>query len=277
MNYLDIKKARVTELLTKHGISPPFPSWIGREYADRGTMIHDEIENYIKTGEFGFTVELQQFIKFTKELDLREFHPELVVQNDLVKGRLDLLAGSPEYIYLIDYKTGNTVNEYAWRWQLSLYKYLYGMRVDKMLVFHLGDDPKIIELEEIPQVAIEALLECERNGTIYVETAMQEQDVLLARLYEVENTIARIDAQSKHYKKQAEEMKEALRLEMVKQNVKSYETERLKITYIAPSERVSVDSKKLKEEMPEVWEQYSRVSTVKDSVRITLRSTNDAL
>jgi hypothetical protein len=43
------------------------------------------------------------------------------------------------------------------------------------------------------------------------------------------------------------------------------------ITYIAPTERESLDSKKIKDNHPELYAMYLKKSSVKESIKITLR------
>jgi len=43
------------------------------------------------------------------------------------------------------------------------------------------------------------------------------------------------------------------------------------ITCVAPTTKTSIDSTKLKKEMPEIAEKYSKTSTVSGYVKITLR------
>ena len=43
------------------------------------------------------------------------------------------------------------------------------------------------------------------------------------------------------------------------------------VTYVKPTTRTSIDSAKLKKEMPEVVEKYSKTSNVKSSIRIKLK------
>jgi len=44
------------------------------------------------------------------------------------------------------------------------------------------------------------------------------------------------------------------------------------ITYTAPYKRDGIDTKKLKEELPDVYETYYKPSNVKDSVTIKIKS-----
>ena len=118
----------VTQLMRKHGLAPDYSGineTVLQRKAERGTLIHEEIERYIKHGELGFTSEQDDFIGFAKELGLKNMRSEQIVNNDLVAGTIDLMAervaGKATIKVLADYKTGTTVDKEAVRWQLSLY------------------------------------------------------------------------------------------------------------------------------------------------------------
>ena len=57
---------------------------------------------------------------------------------------------------------------------------------------------------------------------------------------------------------------------MGKEGVKTVDRGKLKITYVAPSTRTSVDSKKLQEKEPEIYKKYVKTTTVAGSIKITL-------
>lgn len=57
---------------------------------------------------------------------------------------------------------------------------------------------------------------------------------------------------------------------------KSIKTEYVTITYVAPTVRKSLDSKKLKEDCPDIYDKYLKESPVKESLRIKMKEvTND--
>lgn len=72
-------------------------------------------------------------------------------------------------------------------------------------------------------------------------------------------------------KNKDKEFREALLEAMAQNEVKSYENEFLKITYIAPTTRTTIDVKRFQEEMPKTAKKFEQVSEVKPSVRITLK------
>ena len=60
-------------------------------------------------------------------------------------------------------------------------------------------------------------------------------------------------------------------VETLTHDIKKLESDRLLITYIAPTTRQTIDSARLKKELPDVAKEYAKTSEVKETVRITLR------
>ena len=65
------------------------------------------------------------------------------------------------------------------------------------------------------------------------------------------------------------EVKLAVQKAMIENEVKSCDSEYVKITYVAPTQRVSVDTAKMKEEG--IYDLYTKTSEVKASVRFTFK------
>ena len=74
----------------------------------------------------------------------------------------------------------------------------------------------------------------------------------------------RLDAQDKDLRKQLQEF-------MDQYGVKKFENDLVKITYVEPTTRTSIDSTRLKKELPDIAKQYSKVSQIKGSVRIEVK------
>lgn len=67
-------------------------------------------------------------------------------------------------------------------------------------------------------------------------------------------------------------LKEEIKEAMESHDVKKFENEFVSITYVAPSKRVSFDSKKFKDENPEQYAKYERTSEVRSSLRIKVKA-----
>ena len=272
---LDGKKLiSVTQLMRKHGLAPSYdgvPSEVLKAKAERGTLIHKEIEDYIKRGEIGFTIELLNFIR---EMSSRAvLASEFIVYNDVVAGTVDLVFCDGT---IADIKTTATLHRDAVSWQLSIYAYLCmqsnGSQPTKGEAFHFDTEGKlkVVDIPLKPMAEVAKLIDCERNGTIYTP-ALTIGGAALAELVEVENLIKQIEEQKKAAEAQAQELRAAIMRAMQENGITTFENDRVRLTYISPTTRTSIDSARLKKELPDIAAQYTKTSVVKESLRITLR------
>lgn len=65
------------------------------------------------------------------------------------------------------------------------------------------------------------------------------------------------------------ELKAELLHAMEEYGIKKWSNDYFQATYIGETERTSVDTKRLKEELPDIAEEYSKTSKVKPSVRVS--------
>ncbi|MDO5361948.1 MAG: hypothetical protein Q4F03_04780 [Eubacteriales bacterium] len=98
-----------------------------------------------------------------------------------------------------------------------------------------------------------------------------ELDVIQSAVPDVLKAITDITVEKKKLDEQEKLMKEKLLHAMEEHGIKSFENAKVKFMYVAPSTRTSIDSAKLKKELPEVAEHYSKTSKVSASVRITVK------
>lgn len=273
------KLISVTQLMRKHGLSPDYsgvPAAVLAAKAERGTLVHQELETYIKTGEIGFTAECAEFSAYCKREGIEPTASETIVYNDIAAGTIDLVYMQGGKRYLADYKTTATIHADAVAWQLSIYKALlvgmYGMEIDGLKVFHFpeGGALNVRDITEKPAEEVERLLQCERDGVPYTQ-ALAESDAALAELAAVEALIKVIDAQKKDAEARAQELRAAILDAMKKNAVTSYETDSIRITYVAPYTRAGIDTGRLKKERPEVYAEYQKETAVKETLKITLK------
>lgn len=275
--FLDGKKLiSVTQLMRKHGLAPSYdavPEEVLKAKAERGTLIHKEIEDYIKNGEIGFTTELAEFIYHIIDNKIVPCLSEAIAYNDIVAGTVDLLFTDHT---IADIKTTATLHKEAVSWQLSIYSYLLGCVAQRGQAYHFNAEGKlnVVDIPLKPVAEVERLLDCERRGEIYKQE-LTVSNTQLAELVEVESLIKRIEEQKKAAEAQATELRAQLMQAMEANGVTSFENENIKITYVAPTTRTAIDSTKLKKELPEIAEKYTKTSNVKASLRITLKEANN--
>lgn len=102
------------------------------------------------------------------------------------------------------------------------------------------------------------------------ETALQEFNKD-SNAIAIMKQISVINKQKKELEDQEKKVRQALEETMEQYGVKSFDNDILKVTYVAPTTKTTLDSKALKKDLPDVYEKYSKTSNVKASVRITVK------
>ena len=70
-------------------------------------------------------------------------------------------------------------------------------------------------------------------------------------------------------------LKKALEGQYLANGQTSLKGDKVRFTYVSSTVRESLDTKKLKEEMPDIYEKYKKVSEVKDSIRVMINKTEE--
>ena len=83
--------------------------------------------------------------------------------------------------------------------------------------------------------------------------------------------IAEFERMAKEIKAKEDTLKAAILAEMESKGVIKLETDELNITYVAPTERETLETKTLREELPDIYDAYVKISPVKASIRIKLK------
>lgn len=94
-------------------------------------------------------------------------------------------------------------------------------------------------------------------------------DVMVSE--EVCERIISLEKQAKEIKRQQDNMKAEILDAMQKNGVIKIDNEFLKIAFIPEHDAEKFDSKKFKEENPDVYDMYAKISKVKPSIRITVK------
>ena len=270
----------VTQLLQKHRITPSYDSVdkeLLRVASERGTLIHEEVEKWIESGECGFTEEAEKICDYLFERadEKSKIISEQMVANDVVAGRFDVLYTHAKKLVLTDIKTGNTKHLFGWSWQLSLYKYLYekmyGKEIDSLqILWAKNGGMTVIHGDYVGDEKSENLLNAEREGRLISDVDLGVSEEELEDLTELMEEIKAKEDELKLLKDMVDSVKTVLYDTMEKEGIKTVDRGNMKITYVAPSSRTSVDSKKLEIEKPEIYKKYVKTTTVEGSIKITL-------
>lgn len=80
-----------------------------------------------------------------------------------------------------------------------------------------------------------------------------------------------LEIQAKSIKEKQDTLKVSILEAMEKYGLTKWDNEVMTISYIAPTTRSSIDSAKLKKELPDVAAKYTKTSNVKSSIRVKLK------
>ena len=268
-----------TQLLEVGGITPSY-DFVDKDLlkasADKGLLIHKEIENYIKNGEIGFTKELDEFINYLKAHKLTPVESEMVVNDDLVAGTIDIvLKAENGELILADVKTTSTIHSDSVSWQCSIYKKLYDgsheQKISRLCVFHFNKDGEL-NVRDLPIKDDGVINELYEWYKTQPDTKFELSNIgQLTELYEAEKVIAYFESQKKECEEKSIAMRESIVNVMKEKGISKFENENIMITYIAPSIAKTLDTAKLKAEKPEVYNEYLKDTEKKEQVRIKLK------
>lgn len=277
---LDDKMLRGITWILREYVKPKkyegVPDYIMQRAADKGHAIHSEIEMFVNG--FPLTSGSDEYNAFVKNTEGIKFIASeyTVSDNSTFASNIDLVDDKWN---LYDIKTTSTLDEELVSWQLSIYAYLFELQ-NKMACGKLygiwlrGNVCQIVEVKKIDVSIIIDLLKAAKDETEWKNPLLQDIKIdadTLMQLKGIEVEIARREEEVKNLKAEQEQLKAGLIDVMKQYGVKKYEGEAITLTYTAPTTRVSIDSKMLKEQEPEIYEKFSKTSEVKESLRITLK------
>jgi hypothetical protein len=262
--------------------------------ADFGKVFHEEMELYINMGIEGTS----ETFKVFKEhyADKVNFVKSEYIVTDYERYASPIDAIDDEEI-IWDFKTPTRKDVKYWEWQMGVYCYLYrlvnGRRPKGCRVMWINKDGKheIVVINPVSEDKVKALFDADMNGTEYVEPEVSQDadneesgqgrsgdaDIQLLSserlqsIYDIEQMIISLENQKKEAEQRKEELCKGL-IEIFKQKgVKSFNTDKLTITYKEPSTRNGFDSARFKAEHEDMYKQYTKVSNVKESLTIKIK------
>lgn len=274
------KLSGITGMIERH-ICPDrykgIPEHILEQAREKGSLVHEEIETYINTGENGFTDEFSALKKSKFLEQYKTLSPEyLVSDNEYFATLIDLVAIDEKgFIDLIDWKTIYRLDKTFLMWQLSICAYLFelqtGFKVKNLKAVWLRPDKcEIVDIPRLPNCKVLELMGAEIKGEKYGEKTLSGVETELQQAMKFQALIEDMKARLKIAQTQYDEITSKIKERMCEKQLKQVKIDKMSITYVAPTTRISIDSKKLKEECPELYEKYSKTSEVKDSIRIKI-------
>lgn len=273
----------VTTLLKKHNLGADYtniPEATLLKAAEIGHELHKEIQDYL-AGISIFSTDLTDDVK---QLNLKFVEAESIVSDfDMIASAIDLVCegSAPDKAILIDIKSTEKMHRRMLDFQLGIYRYLfermnpeikveglYCLLVDK----HKRRMKGFYPVNGVSAEEVEALLDCERKGLIYVDEnnvpdisdALQPDEAYdlvnnAGKIAELENTI-------KALKETSEKVRDKLLDYMEKNNLESVSFPGGSFKRKAAYTTTRIDSDALKKLFPSVYERVQKTSKVRASL-----------
>ena len=136
------------------------------------------------------------------------------------------------------------------------------------------------EVEIVPIVRIDnehviALLDAAANNEPFfinpLKADILNQEARLKKMYEIEQIIVDCEKRAKDAKTQGEALRAGILKEMIGKGLKRIETDGLILTVKEAYERETLDSKKVKELAPDVYNECKKITKIEPSLLIKIK------
>lgn len=279
----------ITEMLQRQLFPDEFdgvPEEAIQQAALYGTEVHESIEQFDSFWTNDGTQEVADYIDICTTNGLIHERSEYTVTDGMNwASNIDKVFRKSETVFdIADVKTYGTMTpdkQEKARWQLSIYAYLFetlnpNATVGKLYIIHLRNKLKkdgttdhianLIEVDRIPSEVCKKLLDTDLAGEIF-----ENPYVIPADIAEREQEIRTLMVQKKEAEERLNELKSEILSRMEETQVRSWNTETMKLTRKLPSTRYSFDLNRFKSDHPEFnYDDYMKKSTVGSSLLITV-------
>ena len=268
----------ITCILNKY-ISPDkydnVPADVLERAKERGSAIHADIACYIDGFGGAGTPEVKAFAEWAGSAEL---YSECLVSDGICYATaIDVVRHlGDNQVHLHDIKTTNVVDEDYCRWQLSINAYfmkLAGFDVLGASVLHIRDGA----IKELPVVLVgsehvKAMLQAYAGGEDWRNPFVGDDlpEEVANNICMLDRTISGLKEQLKYAEGQMEEFKVRLLQMMREHELTAIKTEQVSINIKKAYQRTSLDSKKLKEQYPEIAKECEKVTEVGESLTIRI-------
>lgn len=246
-----------------------------KKAAQKGSLVHKEIEDYINRGALGFTDELYNFITLKEDNKLNDIQSETKVHDDNMAGTIDIIAvkggkGQKKKKILADIKTTYKLDKEYVSWQLSFYAYIVEhtthIKIDELYAIWLkNSEYDFVKVERKSDKQVEDVLEAFKNGVKIDFTTTTLQTIPKDTQIDFCGYMKQIKA----IEEKTAKIKEAILKEMEERGIPKIDLGDITITYKAPTTKTSVDTAKLKKD--NLYDKYIKTSNVKSSITIKIK------
>lgn len=279
----------ITEMLQRQLFPDEFdgvPEEAIQQAALYGTEVHESIEQFDSFWTNDGTQEVADYIDICTTNGLIHERSEYTVTDGMNwASNIDKVFRKSDSVFdIADVKTYGTMTpekQEKARWQLSIYAYLFetlnpNATVGKLYIIHLRNKLKkdgttdhianLIEVDRIPSEVCKKLLDTDLAGEIF-----ENPYDIPADIAEQEEEIRHLIQTKKEVEERLNELKSEILSRMEETQVRSWNTETMKLTRKLPSTRYSFDLNRFKSDHPEFnYDDYMKKSTVGSSLLITV-------
>ncbi len=257
--------------------------------AERGHNVHQDIQNMDELGCIPETTEATDYANMMYAAGWRNVANEYLVNTEHHASMIDLvLVNNNGEIILADIKTTSKLDREYVAWQLSVYAYMFELMNPTLKVSRLAavwlpkpqyGTPQLFDLTgaRIPEWEVEELLRADAAGETYhmpealTDTALVSNDALPTQYAELEAELLAAITLIKETEEHKKRLVAGLETVMRENGVKKWQTDRIILTIKADTTTERLDTKRLKEEQPEIYAQYIKTSPVKGGLLIKTR------
>lgn len=251
----------------------------------RGTAVHAAVHDFDVLGMDDGSDELRGYRELVAVRGWKVIANEYSVTDfKAYASRIDVVFEDyKNEIILADIKTTYELDKAYLRWQLSVYAYMFELvnphlRVSRLCGLWLREkEHKLEYVDRIPSEEIARLLEADRKDEAFFpatdvvkRTDSSEVPALISTT--VIDEYVRMTAEVARMQERIDTIKAAALEAMKAYGVKSWKGEKMSITYVAPKVSKRLDSKRLKEEHPDIYEEYITETQQKESILIKIKS-----
>lgn len=250
---------------------------------ERGSFIHKEIEDFIKTGVEGMS-EVCKWFKRTLYPMFTNWQSEVIVYhidgNKAYAGQVDLIAQDKKGKYIIiDLKNGgHSTVDYQTSFYAKAFAEMNGLDaqdIDRACIdAHNEDDIEFFRVRQIPDAWLEDLIDCYFSDMPYTEplpTLKGFSTAQISHLMELEAYISTIEKDLDKLKTQRENFRSQLLTAMTDAMVDTFELPSVKVTRVKESDSEKFNTIKFKKDHPTLYKKYTTTERKKSYLKVTLR------
>lgn len=260
------------------------PDSVLAKAAERGTTIHNECERINIFGEGMLnedsSVEARNYHRLMTDNGIKMIASEYLVSDEaMVATMIDCIDDQGN---LYDIKTTAQLDTESLSWQLSFCDYLFSKQNSSVErkssrlygIWLRGSIAKLVEVERKTDEEIEQVIKAYLAGEVispkFIEFSSPEEEAL-AKISEQEEAIIELKQMLDYHEARKQESLNLLKDKMEREGIKKLETPRLLVTLVADSTSSTFDSKRFRDDHPELAAEYMKQTTRKGYVKITLR------